>query len=650
MSVIKNIKTSEIKKYSKEDFSTAFNQLQNWEILKTSKEIRLLILWILELSKKFKIDRNTPNFKEKLLYKMSKSDNLEYVWIADIVSSIIYWEKTICLSNNSCQDKFETELYSREVNFVWDIQEWWKVMRVSRNIEKILWYNHNDFISWKINFSEIIHKDDLEKILNEVKEYSEKKVKSFEQEYRVIKKDWESIIVKDQTIVKYDKQWNIKYFYWYIYDITEQKEMEEYIKWHAYYDNKTWLPNDIQLQKDIEEIKWNKIIIILKINNFKDINTTYSFAEWDKILLNISEKLKKIFWELWFTLYKSWQLNFWLFKSCEKDIHKNNCISEDTEEEKNKIIKIIENIIKDFSIDYKYWELPIKISGWLAFQKDASFDKALHALYTWHNTWWITIYDDELEQTIKEESESKLKWAKKISEWLEKWYFIPYYQWIRNNETWKIDKYEALVRYKNWNDFFSPYFFLRIAEKLNLLQKISERMIKEVIREMKRHNYSISINLTEKDFLNNELIKLIKKELKNNKIHANRLTIEVLENITEEWNITIVKNIKILKKFWINISIDDFWTWHSNFSRLLDISPDYLKIDWSLIKWIVWKNSHKYWKILRSIIEFWHNQWAKIIAEYVENQHIQDKLDVLWVDYSQWYHYSKPSRDIKKDS
>jgi sensor c-di-GMP phosphodiesterase-like protein len=57
-------------------------------------------------------------------------------------------------------------------------------------------------------------------------------------------------------------------------------------------------------------------------------------------------------------------------------------------------------------------------------------------------------------------------------------------------------------------------------------------MIELVISEMREHDYNISINLTEQDFLNEKLIKLIKYNLAYYSIEPNRLTIEVLEDIT----------------------------------------------------------------------------------------------------------------------
>ena len=244
------------------------------------------------------------------------------------------------------------------------------------------------------------------------------------------------------------------------------------------------------------------------------------------------------------------------------------------------------------------------------------------------------------------EAENKIKWINKIKEWLLEDKFIPDYQWIRDNKTWEINKYEALVRYSSNDEIISPFEFLHIAEDVWLLWKISESMIEQVLYEMKNHNFEISINLTEKDFLNDKLINRILTNVIRYDINPERLMVEILENITNDIDDTILQNILKLKELGIKISIDDFGTWYSNFARLIEIEPDFIKIDGSLIRWLKWKKNKKYWDIISAIVDFGHQQKAKLVAEYVEDEELQNIVEFLWIDYSQWYLYSKPSRDI----
>ncbi len=231
--------------------------------------------------------------------------------------------------------------------------------------------------------------------------------------------------------------------------------------------------------------------------------------------------------------------------------------------------------------------------------------------------------------------------------------FIPFYQWIRDNKTWEIKKYEALVRYIDGNNIISPFEFIEIAKKNNLLWIISMKMITKVIKEMWIHKYDISLNL-DWELSNNYIIDFLFDNLEKNKIDPSRLTIEILETINwtniEEYN-KMVSNIKKMKSKWIHISIDDYGSWNSTLLRILDTDPEFIKIDWDLIKKL--ENEYDFEKtivILKSIISMTHQLWKKVIAEHIENKNIQNILTELEADYSQWFYYDKPSRNIIKNN
>jgi EAL domain-containing protein (putative c-di-GMP-specific phosphodiesterase class I) len=128
------------------------------------------------------------------------------------------------------------------------------------------------------------------------------------------------------------------------------------------------------------------------------------------------------------------------------------------------------------------------------------------------------------------------------------------------------------------------------------------------------------------------------------KIDTKRIIIEVLEE--EFWEEEVILlNIIEFKKRWFKIAIDDFWTGYSNFSRLVSIKPDFLKIDWGLIKKL---SDPMIYDIVENITKLWHLLWAKTIAEFVATNDIQKKIEALWIDYSQWYLFSEPSAKLNK--
>lgn len=101
---------------------------------------------------------------------------------------------------------------------------------------------------------------------------------------------------------------------------------------------------------------------------------------------------------------------------------------------------------------------------------------------------------------------------------------------------------------------------------------------------MSNYNYNFSINITEEDLDHNFLLEYLNEKSKEFSINPNRVTLEILENISSDSGKNHLKQLTYIKKAGYKIAIDDFGTQYSNFERLLDLDIDYLKLDAKYIK------------------------------------------------------------------
>jgi len=559
---------------------------------------------------------------------------------SDVFTSVKTMSKIIIGDDN--QQDYELDIYqellmnSPFVKFCWDVQNSWDVKSISPNVSKLLWYSVSDFTTGTVKYIDLIHPDDKEMVLKKTDYKHENKVETAIQTYRLFHKDWHIIYVSGRTINKYDQFGRIKYSFWYIHDITELKATErlledslEKVRNLLLFDKKFWLPNRDKFIEDTENLNEGSLII-LRINKFSAFNASFWYKTWDLILREVISKINEINWKFWnnTTLYRLWSVEFWILFKGKSDIKKYISFIEDI----NNLI--IEGINQPISLDFSI----------------GTSDRVEDLYHTWMIAIFkakemktITRYTEELDVNMSEIHKKNVYWVNQIYNAIMNDNIIPVYQWIRDNKTWKIEKYETLCRLRIGWELFLPWVYMEIAKWSHQDILITAVLVWPIIRKIKETWYEFSINLSMNDFTNSDIIEILKDSVIEYDIDPSKLIIEVLEEIPNLNNIALL-NIKKLKEFWFQIAIDDFWTWYSNLMRLLELSPDYVKIDWSIIKWC--SNDDKKLSVLQMITDFAKMNKIKLIAEFVDNIEDQQVIQLLWIHYSQGYLYSKPDINL----
>jgi len=114
---------------------------------------------------------------------------------------------------------------SPAIAFVWKPEENWPIEFVSDNIS-ILGYKPEDFTVREMNYSMLVHPDDLQKLNEEIKSYTEAGVKEYTQEYRLITRTGVTMWVEDRTWVRTDNMNNVLGYQGVVIDISERKAAE----------------------------------------------------------------------------------------------------------------------------------------------------------------------------------------------------------------------------------------------------------------------------------------------------------------------------------------------------------------------------------------------------------------------------------------
>ena len=154
------------------------------------------------------------------------------------------------------------------------------------------------------------------------------------------------------------------------------------------------------------------------------------------------------------------------------------------------------------------------------------------------------------------------------------------------------------------------------------------------------HNMTISVNLSPRQFIHDNLITSVQQALALSKIKPAQLDLEITESTAMH---AIDKTIDILhklKKLGVNISIDDFGTGYSSLSYLQKMPIDNLKIDRSFIKNLHTSSRDK--AFVEAIVTMAHTLGMKTIAEGVELEEQFAFLQAIECEIAQGYLFSKP--------
>lgn len=225
---------------------------------------------------------------------------------------------------------------------------------------------------------------------------------------------------------------------------------------------------------------------------------------------------------------------------------------------------------------------------------------------------------------------------------------IPYYQGIYDNKQQSIHHYEALMRLLDENGrIYSPPEFLDVARSYGLLyDTLSMTMVRKVFGAFRDiEERSVSINIGMRDIRNEELTGYIYSFLSTAR-HPENFIFEILENEDVDEYEALLGFVNNIHRLGGKISIDDFGSGYSNLLHVVSIPSDFLKIDGSIVRECC---RNKDSESLVALISSWNKmntRDSRIVAEYVENKDIQEKLIRYGIDYSQGHLFSKPSPEI----
>jgi Amt family ammonium transporter len=382
-------------------------------------------------------------------------------------------------------------------------------------------------------------------------------------------------------------------------------------------------------------------VFLIDINDFKGINDTYGHGVGDRVLAELSNRLKSCIRETDTVARMNGDEFAVLIEKFESD---------------NNVMAVAEHCQraaeKDMHIDGIKIKLRVKIgivSKTIFYQspddvlRDAGL--ALSRCKEQGGT-LIKVFDKNmLEQAVESlQLENDMRRAIQNQE------FILHYQPIVRLDDKRIIGLEALIRWAHpEHGIICPAKFIPKAEEIGLINQIGNWVISEGCRQMKEWHATLpgfdevdlSINISGQQFLQPEFADTIAGVIHDHALDPSKLKFEITETVLIKNTVSSIKTLLALKDIGIKLALDDFGTGYSSFAYLQQFPLDDLKIDMSFIQQLD-VDSETY-EIVKSIVGLAKKLGLKVVAEGVETEAQLNQVQRLDFDMVQGFWIAKPA-------
>ncbi|WP_081662716.1 EAL domain-containing protein [Thermithiobacillus tepidarius DSM 3134] len=429
------------------------------------------------------------------------------------------------------------------------------------------------------------------------------------------------------------------------HDVTEAKRLARQLSWQASHDALTGLANRREFERRLAELledarqrKQMHILLYLDLDQFKVVNDTCGHMAGDELLRQLAtliqarvrgrDTVARLGGDEFALLLESCALEhaFAIAEKLRHDIGDFRFAWED----------------KIFSCGVSIGLVPITPHSESLAALLSAADTACYAAKE-NGRHRIHVYRPDDSELARREGE--MQWVFQINRAIEDGLLRLYYQPIvpAAPDDSRPGHFEILLRMVDGTgETIPPMAFIPAAERYNLMATLDRWVVQNTFEWIARQDLSAqgnldccAINLSAHSLCDPDFLDFVINQFQRTSIRPEQICFEITESCAIA---NLSRARQLMSALWsmgCRFALDDFGSGMSSFAYLKNLPVDFLKIDGAFVRDMV--DDPVDHAMVEAITRIGHVMGIQIIAEFVENEAIREKLRHLGVDYVQGY-------------
>ncbi|MFN8232582.1 MAG: EAL domain-containing protein [Actinomycetota bacterium] len=515
------------------------------------------------------------------------------------------------------------------ITYVDALQDHAPTLFISPQVERILGYTVQEWLTDPDLWPRILHPDDRERAIAENSRHNETG-EPYSLDYRVIAKDGRVVWIHDEASIVRDDHGIARYSHGMMLDVSDRKRGDENVAFLQYHDELTGLPSRSMFEELLElsmarakRHDGSVAVVVLDLDDFRLVNDSLGHANGDAVLREVSDRLREATRETDLVARRGGDQFLLLLADLEREG------TGDMDAAMIRVESVVQRIHDSLASPFDaggnelYVSASMGISlyphdaddaGSLVRNAEAAMYESKKAGPGGH----VISAPGAIDPSARLALVTRLRKAVEAQRW------TLHYQPVVELASGRMLGVEALIRWVEPDGtMVPPGDFIPLAEELGLIEAIGDWVVKELIyqsgvwRELGM-DLEMGFNLSPRQFWQPDLAQRILERIRTGGLEPAKVVVEITETSAMMDPDRAQEILWDLHRGGLKIAIDDFGTGYSSLSRLREVPVEVLKIDRSFVSGV--DRDEQAASIVSAFLELGRGLGMTTLAEGIETE------------------------------